>query len=97
MIVDVLASMKVLERFGPMLGRPDVDHIKSSAFPNMKELRVQSNGRAVRAFFAFDPVRKAILLCAGDKSGAKEQRFYKDMIKTADEEYRNHLERLKNE
>ena len=95
MIVDVLASMKVLEQFGPNLGRPDVDHIKGSEFPNMKELRVQSNGRPVRAFFAFDPGRKAIVLCAGDKTGVKEKRFYADMIKITDKEYRNHLERLK--
>lgn len=46
MIDDVLASLKLLEQFGPMLGRPDVDQIKGSDFPNMKELRVQSNGRS---------------------------------------------------
>jgi hypothetical protein len=56
----------------------------------MKELRVQSKGRPLRAFFAFDPQRSAILLCAGDKTG-DEKRFYKEMIKLADAEYRKHL------
>ncbi|PLR31470.1 diaminopimelate decarboxylase [Chimaeribacter californicus] len=94
MIEDVLAGLKVLEQFGPMLGRPEVDHIKGSTISNMKELRVQSNGRSVRAFFVFDPKRQAIVLCAGDKTGLKEKRFYADMIKTAEEEYRKHLETM---
>ncbi|MBS0969314.1 diaminopimelate decarboxylase [Chimaeribacter arupi] len=95
MIEDVLAGLKVLEHFGPMLGRPEVDHIRGSTISNMKELRVQSNGRPVRAFFVFDPKRQAIVLCAGDKTGLKEKRFYADMIKTAEEEYRKHLEAMK--
>ena len=37
----------------------------------MKELRIQYAGRPIRAFFAFDPVRQAIVLCAGDKSNDK--------------------------
>jgi len=35
----------------------------------MKELRVQSLGKPLGAFFAFDPKRKAVLLCAGNKTG----------------------------
>lgn len=92
MIEDVLSSLQTLELFGPRLGRPDVDQIKGSAFKNMKELRVQSNGRPVRAFFAFDPLRMAIVLCAGDKTGQKSKRFYSEMIKIADAEYTMHLE-----
>ncbi|MGP1929054.1 MAG: type II toxin-antitoxin system RelE/ParE family toxin, partial [Arsenophonus sp. ER-BJ3-MAG3] len=65
-----------------------------SRFANMKELRVQSNGRPIRAFFAFDPVRKAIVLCAGDKTGVNQKRFYQSMIKLADKEYKQHLEEL---
>ncbi|MCU5780620.1 type II toxin-antitoxin system RelE/ParE family toxin [Erwiniaceae bacterium BAC15a-03b] len=95
MIDDVLASLKVLEQFGPMLGRPDVDQVKGSEFHHMKELRVQSNGRPVRAFFAFDPERQAIVLCAADKTGRNQKRFYAEMIKKADAEYRQHLEGVK--
>lgn len=91
MIEDVLASLEVLKLFGPRLGRPDVDSVIGSRYANMKELRVQSNGRPIRAFFAFDPRRRAIVLCAGDKTGANQKRFYQSMIKLADQEYSEHL------
>ncbi|EGY29689.1 hypothetical protein Rin_00003280 [Candidatus Regiella insecticola 5.15] len=87
-------AMGVLEKFGHKLGRPYVDTLNGSEFPNMKELRVQHAGNPIRAFFAFDPTRRAIILCAGDKTGINEKRFYKDMIKLADSEYRNHLAKL---
>ncbi|EHS4186357.1 type II toxin-antitoxin system RelE/ParE family toxin [Escherichia coli] len=59
--------------------------------PNMKELRVQFAGEPIRAFFAFDPNRMAIVLCAGNKAGQNEKRFYKDMINLADSEYSKHI------
>ena len=78
---DVLAAMS----------RPFADTVNGSAFSNMKELRIQHQGNPIRAFFAFDPSRCAIVLCAGDKTGLNERRFYKEMIKLADAEYRKHL------
>ncbi|OLV71818.1 addiction module toxin RelE, partial [Acinetobacter baumannii] len=45
----------------------------------------------IRGFFAFDPERKAIVLCAGDKKGLNEKAFYKEMIKIADEQYEQYL------
>jgi hypothetical protein len=91
---NVLASMLVLQSQGPMLGRPHADTVNGSAYNNMKELRVQSKGQPLRAFFAFDPERKGILLCAGNKAG-NEKRFYEEMIPIADREYAAHLEALK--
>lgn len=88
---EILASFKILREFGPNLGRPQVDTVRGSQFPNMKELRVQFAGNPIRAFFAFDPSRKAIVLCAGDKTGVNEKRFYKNMIKLADTEFSKHL------
>jgi hypothetical protein len=88
---DMLAAMLILSEFGPQLGRPYVDTVKNSRLPNMKELRVQHHGLPVRAFFAFDPKRKAIVLCAGCKDGVNEKRFYKDMITLADREFSQHL------
>ncbi|PLM95506.1 hypothetical protein CWN47_10480, partial [Klebsiella variicola] len=64
---DMLATMLILSEFGPQLGRPYVDTVKDSTFQDMKELRVQHHGLPIRAFFAFDPLRKAIVLCAGNK------------------------------
>ena len=65
----VLAALMVLREKGPGLGRPYADTIKGSAYINMKELRIQSRGGPIRAFFAFDPNRTAIVLCAGNKGG----------------------------
>ena len=63
-----------------------------SKFTNMKELRVQHRGKPLRAFFAFDPLRQAIVLCIADKGSKK--RFYKDMLDIADEQYQLHLTTL---
>jgi hypothetical protein len=40
----------------------------------MRELRVQSGGRSLRVFYAFDPTRSAILIIGGDKT--RDNRFY---------------------
>jgi hypothetical protein len=93
---SVLASLIVLEEQGPMLSRPYADTVKGSQHSNMKELRVQSKGDPIRAFFAFDPARKCILLCAGNKTG-NEKRFYKTMIPIADREFSKHLKKLRKE
>lgn len=91
---NVLASLMVLKERGPMLSRPYADTVNGSRHSNMKELRVQSKGDPIRAFFAFDPKRKGILLCAGNKAG-DEKRFYDVMIPIADREFTAHLEKLK--
>ncbi|KFD23409.1 type II toxin-antitoxin system RelE/ParE family toxin [Yokenella regensburgei] len=89
--IDMLAAMHLLEEFGPQLGRPYVDTVNESNYANMKELRIQHAGNPVRAFFAFDPGRKAVVLCAGSKRGVNERRFYKEMIRLADNEFSKHL------
>ena len=48
----------------------------------MKELRFDAADGVWRVAFAFDPHRKAVLLVAGDKSGASEKRFYRELIRT---------------
>jgi hypothetical protein len=91
---ELLAQAKLLETFGPQLGRPRVDTLKGSRYPNMKELRFEAAGGVWRVAFAFDPNRQAILLIAGDKSGASEKRFYKQLIARADARFTAHLARL---
>lgn len=93
---NVLASMIVLQERGPMLSRPYADTVNGSSYGNMKELRVQSKGAPIRAFFAFDPKRKGILLCAGNKAG-DEKRFYKVMIPLADREFEKYLKSMDKE
>ena len=88
---DVLAAIFVLEQFGPALGRPYVDSIKrTNKIKNLKELRVQHKGKPFRVFFAFDPLRQAVMLCGGDKTGDK--RFYENMISIAEREFLDYLQ-----
>lgn len=87
---SVLAAMLVLRERGPGLPRPYADTLKGSRYSNMKELRIQSRGDPIRAFFAFDPARTGIVLCAGNKVGS-EKRFYEEMLPVADREFTNWL------
>jgi hypothetical protein len=95
--LEILALTRLLQQFGPQLGRPRVDTLKGSRHANMKELRFAAADGEWRVAFAFDPRRRAILLVAGDKSGGSEKRFYKQLIAKADERFEAHLERLKKE
>jgi hypothetical protein len=45
--------------------------------------------------FAFDTERQGIVLCAGDKSGVSEDRFYKKLIAKADKRFTAWLKDLK--
>ena len=63
----------------------------------MKELRFSAADGEWRGAFAFDTKRKAVLLVAGDKSGGSEKRFYRELIRKADERFDAHLDRLKKE
>ena len=92
---EILALALLLQRFGPQLGRPRVDTLKGSRHANMKELRFSAAGGEWRVAFAFDPKRRAILLVAGDKSGASEKRFYRELIRKADDRLDAHLSRPK--
>jgi hypothetical protein len=93
---EILALARLLQQFGPHLGRPRVDTLGGSRHHNLKELRFEAADGAWRVAFAFDPKRKAILLVAGDKSGGSEKRFYKQLIAKADKRFSAHLARLKN-
>jgi hypothetical protein len=44
--------------------------------------------------FIFDPLRQAVLLCGGNKTGDK--RFYDRMIPIAEKSYQQYLKELKN-
>lgn len=92
---QLLSHALVLEEFGPQLGRPSVDTLKGSKHANMKELRFKADKGVWRVAFAFDPKRKAILLVAGDKSGVSESRFYKELIKKADDRFSDYLKESK--
>jgi hypothetical protein len=94
---EILALALVLEQFGPQLGRPRVDTLSSSRHPNMKELRFSAADGEWRVAFAFDPRRRAVLLAAGDKSGGSQKRFYRQLLRKADQRFASHLSRLNKE
>ena len=91
---QVDAAVEVLQRRGPTLGRPLVDTIQGSD-DNLKELRV-SKGGALRVLFAFDPLRTAILLLGGDKTGNWSS-WYQEAIPQAEELFAQHIQELKRE
>lgn len=80
----------LLEEHGAQLPRPYADVIHGSSISNLKELRIQHRGHPYRAFFVFDPLRQAVVLCAGDKTG-NDKRFYKVMIPIAESIYKRYL------
>lgn len=85
------AAAIILSEDGPQLGRPYSDTLKGSRHANMKELRFDADGGAWRVAYAFDPERKAILLVGGDKSGVGQARFYRSLLRIADERFDQHL------
>ena len=94
---EILAHTRLLQEYGPQLGRPRVDTLNGSRHANMKELRFNAADGVWRVAFAFDTRRHAILLVAGDKSGGSEKRFYDELIRKADKRFDAHLGRLKKE
>jgi len=88
-------TVSLLMTQGPNLRFPHSSGISNSRHSHMRELRIQSEGRPLRVFYAFDPRRSAILLIGGAKTG--DDRFYERMIPVADELYDVHLQELKQE
>lgn len=54
-------------------------------------MRTQSGGRPLRTIYAFNPLRTAILLIGGDKTG--DDRWYERVVPIADRIYDEHLKR----
>jgi hypothetical protein len=86
---SVDTSIELLEQAGPLLGRPHVDTLKGSKIVNLKELRVQHEGRPLRILFVFDPRRVGYLILGGDKTGNDD--WYKTFIPQAEKIYFQHL------
>jgi hypothetical protein len=82
----------LLQREGPKLPRPHADSLRGSKIGNLKELRIQHQGRPYRVLFAFDPRRTAMLLIGGDKTG--NARWYQEMIPKAEKIFARHLREL---
>ncbi len=97
-VIDQAAIGVTVDRLiaqGPNLRFPHSSGINNSRHSHMRELRIQSGGRPLRIFYAFDPRRSAILLIGGDKTG--DDRFYDRMIPIADDLYEVDLMKLQEE
>ncbi len=92
---DITAAVLLLMEQGPNLPFPYSSGIARSRHTYMRELHVQSGGRPVRIFYAFDPRRSAILLIGGDKTG--DDRFCDRMIPIADKLYDTYIDEVRKE
>ena len=92
---ELAAHLRVLESFGPRLGRPLADTLQGSKFANMKELRFSWQRKPYRYCFAFDPERKAVVLVGGNKAGDK--RFYETLMPVADARFEKYLRQMENQ
>ena len=61
----------------------------------MRELRIQHQGKPYRVLYAFDPLRNAILLLGGDKTG--NNRWYEIHVPIAEQLFEVHLQTLTDE
>ena len=93
---DVSEVVEALEEHGVNLPKQYSSSVNSSRHGHMRELRVQSGGKPIRIFYAFDPRRTAILLLGGRKRG-HEQQFYRDHARRADAIYDQVLRELRRE
>ena len=89
---ELAAIIRLLQQTGPQLKRPKCDTLNGSKHANMKELRFDASDGVWRVAFAFDPNRQAVLLVGGDKSGVSQKKFYKALIRRADERFDDWLE-----
>jgi hypothetical protein len=89
---SVDSSVHMLEDAGPALTRPYADTIRGSQFPNMRELRIQHQGRPYRVLYAFDPRRIGVPLIGGDKTG--NSRWYQEFVPRADAIYTQYLREI---
>ena len=92
---ELLALSRLLQQFGPQLGRPRVDTLNGSHHANMKELRFSAVDGEWRVAGGLCIRPDTQLLVAGDKSGVSKKNFYRRLIAKAEERFDAHLSRLK--
>ncbi len=91
----VAVCVGLLNEHGPNLPSPHSSGITTSKHPHMRELRIQHGGYPYRVLYAFDPLRSALLLIGGNKTG--DNRWYEVFVPLADRLYDDHLLALKKE
>ncbi len=89
---DIVSVVQILKEKGAQLSFPYSSDVKGSKNSHLRELRIQSGGKPIRIFYAFDLRRVAILLIGGDKTG--DNRFYEKYIPIADRLYEEYLQEI---
>ncbi len=92
---SVRDGVQLLRLLGVKLGFPHSSKINGSRHPHMRELRIQHRGRPYRVLYACNPLRTAILLIGGDKTG--NSRWYEIFVPIADRLYDQHISELEQE
>jgi len=87
----VVRGVGLLEAKGLALGFPYSSALGGSRYA-LRELRIQSSGRPLRVIYAFDPLRQALLILGGDKTG--DDRFYERTVPRAERIWERYLEEL---
>ena len=92
--VIIRSKIYLLGEYGPNLKRPHADTLKGSKkLANLKELRPKTDAHEFRIAYLFDPERKGVLLIGGDKKSKNQKKFYKDLIREAEQIYAAYLEK----
>jgi len=93
----IRSKVYLLSEYGPYLGRPHADTLKGSKkLANLKELRAKTDAHVFRVAYIFDLERKGLLLIGGDKKGKNQRKFYKDLIREAEQIFAAYLEKKNN-
>ena len=64
---------------------------------NLKELRIKTDTHEFRIAYIFDPERRGLLLIGGDKKGKNQRKFYRDLIREAEQVYAAYLKKIAGE
>ncbi len=86
----IVRVVGLLEERGANLEFPFSSGINGSSYAAMRELRIQQGGNPYRVLYAFDPIRQAVLLVGGVKTG-KGNRWYQEAIRAADRLFGEYL------
>ena len=84
---DIDRVVVLLEKNGPTLGYPYSSDIKGAKI-KLRELRIQHKGHPLRVLYAFDPVRSALPLLGGDKTGKDD--WYEKNVPIAERLFTEH-------
>jgi hypothetical protein len=79
---SIVRIVELLETRGTTLEFPYSSSILGTNIA-LRELRVRSQGKSLRIFYIFDPLRQAVLLIGGTKNNSK--RFYTTFIPQAEQ------------